>query len=341
MRVAEAIERFGGVCEGDVSVEINRVTGVDLAGPGDATFALDEKALAAAEAVEVSCVIVPQGLRGSRTTLIRCDSPRQYVARLLRCLYPEPSFTPGVHPSAIVGEGTTIAASASIGPHVTIGDNSRIGAHAVLMASVVVGDNVEIGADTTIHPNVSIYRRTRLGARVLIHAGAVIGADGFGFFPDEGGLQKWPHVGNVVIEDDVEIGANTCIDRAKFGTTLIERGAKIDNLVQVAHNCRIGAGAILAGQTGLSGSVVLGEGVVCAGQVGIADHHKIGRGARIGAQGGVITDIAPGAEVTGYPARPAQQVLRETILLQYLAENRTVLRKLIKEAQATRDKPPD
>jgi UDP-3-O-[3-hydroxymyristoyl] glucosamine N-acyltransferase len=334
MRIREVIERFGGVCEGDDAVEINAVTGVDLAGPGDTTFALDERSLAAAEARGASCVIVPQSLRKSPTTLLRCTAPQRYVAELLRFLHPEPTPVPGVHPSAIVGEGTSIAAGASLGPHVTVGTRCRIGTGAVLMAGVVVGDECEIGAGTVIHPNVSLYAKTHLGARVIIHAGAVIGADGFGYFPDNDKLHKWPHVGNVVLEDEVEIGANVCIDRARFGTTLIERGAKIDNLVQIAHNCRVGPGAILAGQVGLSGSVTVEAGAVCAGQVGIADHNTIGRGARVGAQSGVINDIPPGAEVLGYPAKPARQCLEEIAMLSYLNENRAALRKLIKQAGA-------
>ena len=332
MRIVEVIERFGGVCEGDESVEINDVTGVDLAGPGDTTFALDEKALAQAEAAGVSCVVVPHGLRRSRATLLRCDSPQRYVAELMRFFHAQPAAAPGVHPSAVIGDGTQIDEAASVGPHVTIGANCRVGAGVVLMASVVVGNDCEMGAATVIHPNVSVYAGTRIGARVVIHAGAVIGADGFGYFPEGGRLHKWPHVGNVVIEDDVEIGANACIDRAKFGTTLIEREAKIDNLVQIAHNCRVGPSAILAGQTGLSGSVVIGAGAVCAGQVGITDHKTVGHGARIGAQSGIIADVAPETEMFGYPARPVRKAMQEVALLSYLNENRAVLRKLIKAA---------
>ncbi|HUU85482.1 MAG TPA: UDP-3-O-(3-hydroxymyristoyl)glucosamine N-acyltransferase, partial [Phycisphaerae bacterium] len=197
---------------------------------------------------------------------------------------------------------------------------------------VRVGDNCEIGADTTIHPNVTVYANTQIGARVLIHAGAVIGADGFGFFPDRGRLRKWPHVGNVVIEDDVEIGANACIDRAKFGTTLIERGVKIDNLVQVAHNCRVGRGSILAGQTGLSGSVVLEDGVTCAGQVGIGDHVTIGAGATLAAQTGAIGDVPAGEVHFGTPSKPHRRALQEAALLGFLASNARAVRRLVRGA---------
>ena len=333
MRVVEIIERFGGVCEGDESVEIDNVTGIEFVGSGDATFALDERSLAQAEASGASCIIVPHDLRSSPTTLVRCDSPRRYVVQLVRFFHPEPQPAPGAHPTAIVGEGTRIDESASIGPHVVIGADCRIGAGVVLMASVVVEDDCEIGADTVIHPNVSVYSKTRIGARVIVHAGAVIGADGFGYFPEDGTLHKWPHVGNVVIEDEVEIGANACIDRAKFGTTLIEHGAKIDNLVQIDHNCRVGQCAILAGQTGLAGSVVVEAGVVCGGQVGIADHKTIGRGARLGAQSGIFSDVPPGTDMFGRPAQPIQPAMQEVAFIRYLTENRRTRRRLIKAAE--------
>lgn len=336
MRVAEIMERFGGACEGDESVEVHTVTGVDIAGPGDTTFALDERHLALAEEAGAACVIVPHRLRPSRTTLLRCDSPQRYAIELLRWFHP-PSVPPaGVHASAIIDEGATVDPRACVGPHVTIGADCRIAAGAILMASVVVGDQCEIGADTIIHPNVTLYARTRIGARVIIHAGAVIGADGFGYFPADGKLLKWPHVGNVVIEDDAEIGANTCIDRAKFGTTLIQRGAKLDNLVQIAHNCRVGPDVVIAGQTGLSGSAVLEAGVVCGGQVGVGEHRTIGRGARIGGQTGVMGHIAPGAEVFGHPAQPVNKALRQAALLRFLTENRTLVRKLVRGAGGRR-----
>ncbi|MCK4661105.1 MAG: UDP-3-O-(3-hydroxymyristoyl)glucosamine N-acyltransferase [Phycisphaerae bacterium] len=333
MRIAEIVERFGGVCEGDELTEIKRIVGTDLAGPGDMTFAFEEKSLGRAEASGASCVIVPPELRRSPTTLLRCGSVQQYVAELMRFFHPQPSPTPGIHPSAVIGEGTRIDESASIGPQVSVGANCRIGATAVLMASVVVEDDCEIGADTIIHPHVCLYPRTHIGARVIIHAGAVIGADGFGYFQEDGGLHKWPHVGNVVIEDDVEIGANTCIDRGKFGATLIKKGTKIDNLVQIAHNCSVGPATIIAAQAGMGGSSVLEAGVICAGQAGIRDHKTVGRGVRIGAQSGILDDVPPGTEMFGYPAKPIHQAMQEIAFLGYLTKHRTPLRKLIKTVE--------
>jgi len=333
MKISELVERFGGTLEGDGSAEVSGVGGVEFAGPQDVTFAVDDRMLASAEASAACGVIVPGEARSSPAKpLIRCDSPNRYAAELLSFFHPVPAARPGIHPTAVVDDTAEIAPSAEIGPQVVIGGGCRIGERVRLMASVSVADDCSIGDDTVIHPNTTLYAHTRIGTGVLIHAGVVIGADGFGFFPDAGGLRKWPHVGNVVIEDGVEIGANACIDRAKFGTTLIERGAKIDNLVQVAHNCRVGPGAILAGQVGLSGSVVLEAGVVCGGQVGIADHITIGGGARLAAQTGVISHISAGTAHMGSPSMPRQDALRAHAMLKLLAKHASAVRRLVRKA---------
>ncbi len=332
MRIADLIERFGGELEGEGTAEVTGLTGVEFAGPSDATFALTESVLNQAEASPACCVIVRREMRASRKPLIRCGSPESYAADLLEFFHPAPQPVPGVHPSAQVDDRAQVPASATIGPNVVVAAGCRLGERVCLMASVVVAADCQIGDETTIHPNVTVYPRCRIGARVLIHAGAVIGADGFGFFVENGRLRKWPHVGNVVIEDEVEIGANACIDRAKYGSTLIQSGAKIDNLVQVAHNCQVGHGAILAGQVGLSGSVVLEDGVICGGQVGIGDHITIGRGAQLSAQAGVISDIPAGSVSSGFPAKPRRQTFAESAMLGFLTEHRNALRKLVREA---------
>lgn len=313
-------------------MEIEGVSGVEFAGPDEATFAVNESMLARAESSPACCVIVPHELRSSAKPLIRCDSPNGYTADLLEFFHPEPSPPAGVHPSAVIAETAWVCDGASIGPQVTVGDQCRIAAGVQLMSGVCLGENCQIGEDTIIHPNATVYANTRIGARVLIHAGATIGSNGFGFFWDRGRLRKWPHVGNVVIEDEVEIGANACIDRAKFGTTLIEHGAKIDNLVQVAHNCRVGRGAILAGQTGLSGSVVLEEGVTCGGQVGISDHVTIGSRATLAAQTGVIADVPAGVVHFGTPSRLHRRALQEVAMLGFLTEHARAVRKLVRDA---------
>lgn len=332
MRIAQIVERFGGRLEGDPELEIMGVSGVEFAGPDEATFAVDESMLAKAEASPACCVIIPHEVRSSGKPLIRCDSPNGYAADLLEFFHPAPSKAAGVHSSAVIAETARVSDRASIGPQVTVGNRCRIAGGVQLMSGVCLGEDCQIGEDTIIHPNATVYANTRIGARVLIHAGATIGSDGFGFFLDRGRLRKWPHVGNVVIEDEVEIGANACIDRAKFGTTLIERGAKIDNLVQVAHNCRVGRGAILAGQTGLSGSVVLEEGVTCAGQVGIADHVTIGAGATLTGQTGAMADVPAGAVHFGAPSKPHRRAMQEAALLGFLTDHARAVRKLVRDA---------
>ncbi len=332
MKLIQIVERFGGAADGDPAVEVTGVTGIEFAGPTDATFAVDEATLGKAEASPACCVIVAEGARSSAKPLIRCESPNGYAADLLEFFHPQPAPEPGVHPTAVIAETADVSDRASIGPQVIIGDRCRIAADVQLLGGVCLGASCEIGEAMVIHPNVTVYADTCIGARVLIHAGVVIGADGFGFFRDGGRLRKWPHVGNVVIEDDVEVGANACIDRAKFGTTLIERGAKIDNLVQVAHNCRLGAGSIVAGQTALAGGAVLEEGVTCGGQAGIGNHVTVGRGSSIAGQTMVISDVPAGAVCFGTPSRPFRQAMRETALLGFLAANARVVRKLVRDA---------
>lgn len=250
---------------------------------------------------------VPAGLN-----VIPVDDPDVAMITVLRCLAPPlTEVAPGVHPTAVVDRAAQVAPSARIGPHVVIGPESTISDNAQLHAGVSVGRNVTIGAHATLWPNVVVHDYTQIGERVTIFANSTIGTDGFGFvFRDKRHL-RIPQIGNVVIEDDVEIGANTCIDRARSGTTRIRQGAKIDNLVQVAHNCDIGACCILVGQVGLSGSVTLESGVVLAGQVGIADHVRIGAGAMVAAKSGIPTDVPGGQVYRGIPAGPVAEWSRQ------------------------------
>ncbi|MCK4304761.1 MAG: UDP-3-O-(3-hydroxymyristoyl)glucosamine N-acyltransferase, partial [Candidatus Eisenbacteria sp.] len=207
-----------------------------------------------------------------------------------------------IHSSALVGRNVCCGQHAAIGPHVIIGDRCRIGENTTILPGVVIAADVSIGSDCLIYPNVVLREGTELGNRVLVHSGAVIGADGFGFVNRGGEHQKIPQLGRVVIEDDVEIGANTCIDRATTGATIVRRGTRIDNLVQVAHNVTIGRHSILCAQVGIAGSTAVGDGVTLAGQVGIVGHIEIGDHAMVGAQGGVTKSVPPGAKVSGYPA---------------------------------------
>jgi len=338
MRLNELVQQFGGTLDGDGSLEITGVTGIEFAGPGDVTFAADDRSLAAAEASPAAAIIARRDARtaagpGAAKPLIRCDSPFRYAADLLEFFHPLPRPEAGIHPTAVVDPTADVAPTASVGPRAVIGHRCRLAERVRIGPGACLGQDCSIGPDTILHPNVTLYRGTQVGARVILHAGCVLGADGFGYFPDGDGLRKWPHVGCVVVEDDVEIGANACIDRARFGVTLIECGAKIDNLVQVAHNCRVGRWAVLAGQAGLSGSVVLEEGATLAGQVGVADHVRIGRRATLAGQTGAMSDVPPESVYFGYPGKPHRQALEEQAMLTFLTKHRRAVRKLVREGE--------
>ncbi|HLM67427.1 MAG TPA: UDP-3-O-(3-hydroxymyristoyl)glucosamine N-acyltransferase [Longimicrobium sp.] len=242
--------------------------------------------------------------------VIRVDDPRRAVARVLPALYPAAAPAPGIHPTAVVGAGAEIAPSASVGPYAVVGEGTRVGERARIGAHVVVGAGCEVGEDAILHPQVTLYDGVAVGARSIVHSGARLGSDGFGFVPERGGLVKVPQVGGCVIGEDVEIGANTTIDRGSIGDTVVGRGTKIDNLVQIGHNCRIGRSVIIVSQVGISGSTRVGDGAVLGGQAGVQGHIEIGAGARIGAQAGVTASVPAGVTVSGYPARPHREALR-------------------------------
>jgi UDP-3-O-[3-hydroxymyristoyl] glucosamine N-acyltransferase len=243
-------------------------------------------------------------------TTIRVDDPRRALARILAVLYPEDRPAPGVHPTVVLGGGVEIDPTATVGAYAVIGEGTTVGARARISAHVVVGRRCGIGADALIHPHVTLYDGVSVGERSVIHAGARLGSDGFGFVPEGNRLVKVPQVGGCRIGADVEIGANTTIDRGSIGDTVIGAGTKIDNLVQVGHNCRIGRSVIIVSQAGISGSTKVGDGAVLGGQSGFQGHIEVGAGARIGAQAGVTASVAPGETVSGYPARPHREALR-------------------------------
>ncbi len=237
-----------------------------------------------------------------------------------------PAPPPGIHPTAYVDPSARVAATASIGPHCVISAGATVAEHAVLMAHDFVGENASVGPGTRLHPGVRILERCTVGGSCTLYPGVVIGADGFGYRPDPSGdgLVKVPHIGDVVVEDHVEIGANSCIDRAKFSSTIIGAGTKIDNLVQIAHNCLVGRCCVLCGGTMLAGSVTLGDGVVLGGQVGVADNVTIGAGSRVGAKAGVNNDIPGGADYMGHPAGPASEWRRTFAKLRLMGRRKGV-----------------
>jgi len=311
MTLGELAELLGAeLSGGDGNQQVLGVSGLDSAAPGHVTYVEDERRLTAAEAGPALAVIAPMGLRAAKKPLLRAANPRLAFARALASFYPPSRMSPGVDPAASVAKDAALGEGVAIGPYAVIGEGAKLGRGTQVHALVSIGRGVEIGPDCLIYPHVAIYDGVRLGARIIVHAGSVIGSAGFGYVWD-GERHVWlPHVGTVLVEDEVEIGANTTIDRATTGQTVIGKGTKIDNLVQVAHNSLIGSNCLLAGQVGISGSVKLGDGVVLAGQAGVSDHVEMGEGS-VGAAGAdIIRDVKPGEIVLGRPARRIKEQMR-------------------------------
>ena len=311
MRVRELAEYLGASFEGNGEALILDVASLDTAGATDVAFAAGRKAVQAAEKSSAGCLLVPVDLENSARTVIRVPDPRAAFARLVPLFHPPVPVTPGVHPSAVIATTAMVGAGASIGPCTIIGEGARIGGRTSLGAGCAVGAGAVIGSHCTLHANVTIYDGVRIGDRAVIHSGAVIGADGFGFVLNGDHYEKFPQIGRVEIGNDVEIGANSCIDRAALGVTSIGDGTKLDNMVHIAHNCRIGRHVVVAAQTGFSGGVVVEDYAVIGGQVGIGDKARIESRAVLGSGCGVLTSkvIRSGQVVWGTPARPLKEHL--------------------------------
>jgi len=304
MKLEQVASLVSGTLEGDGSVEINGVRGVHDAKEGDVTFLMQSKYLDALKQSKASAVFVVKPVDVSIPQIV-VAKPELAFARLVKELHPEPRLQPGTHPSAVVGENVILGENVTLSAGVCLGDDVSIGNDVVLYPNVVIGNNCKVDDHCTLHPNVTLYRNTEIGKHVIVHAGSVIGADGFGYTVDEKGCHyKINQFGRVVIEDFVEIGANSCIDRAAMDTTLIKTGTKIDNLVQVAHNCTVGDHSILVAQVGLAGSCKLGHHVVLAGQVGLADHVTLGNQVTVTAKSGTFRNLEDHAVVSGWPAVP-------------------------------------
>jgi UDP-3-O-[3-hydroxymyristoyl] glucosamine N-acyltransferase len=276
--------------------------------------------LARARESAAGALLVATGTEALDRDVLVVGDPHEALADLLPLFEVRREAEPGVHPTAVVASGALVDPSASVGPHAVIGAGSALGPRVVVHAHVVIGADCRLGAGSVLYPGVVLYDRTQVGERCLLHSGVVVGADGYGYASRSGEHRKLAHLGRVVIEDDVEIGANTAIDRPAVGETRIGAGAKIDNLVQVAHGVRIGANALIAAQTGIAGSTVLGRNVVLAGQVGVAGHIDIGDGARATAQTGIPNSVAPGALVSGYPAIDNREWLRASAVFRRLPD---------------------
>ncbi len=311
--IDEIARQVEGDVIGDGAVRIRGVASIEEAQEGNLVLAENSSYFKRAEASSASCILARKGAEPSRKGLILVENPKAAFARVLWMYHPPKKVPAGVHPSAVIGEGVAIGTQVAIGPFVAIGNRVKIGDRVVIGPACVIGDECVIGEDSLFHSHVTLYDGTRVGKRVIIHAGVVLGADGFGFALDEGEQLKIPQVGTVVVEDDVEIGANTCIDRATLGRTRIGRGVKIDNMVQIGHNVLVGQGSLLCALVGIGGSSTVGKGCTLAGQVGISDHVTVGDRVIIGAQAGVPPgkQLREGEVVLGSPARPFEETKQQ------------------------------
>jgi UDP-3-O-[3-hydroxymyristoyl] glucosamine N-acyltransferase len=328
---SEIAEELHAEIIGDGSIKLNALAPANLAQPGDLTFAENDKYFTIAEQSQASAIIVNGSVSSSNKVLIRVPNPRVALARLLPLFFPPERPPQGIHPSAVIAESAKVDLSAHIGPNCVLGPGVRIGARSVLMGGNELYANCHLGEDVCLFSNVVLYSQTRLGNRVTVHAGTVIGSDGFGYVFDEGRHRKVLQLGNVIIHDDVEIGANSAIDRGTLGSTVIGQGTKIDNLVHIAHNTVIGRHCLIMGQVGFAGSTQLGDYVVVASQSGVADHVKLGNQVMVGAKSGVMRDVPDGAKVLGVPAAPDKQAKRQIISIQKLPDLLQRMREL--EAQ--------
>jgi UDP-3-O-[3-hydroxymyristoyl] glucosamine N-acyltransferase len=319
-------ERLGCTLEGDGTIEISRVATIEDAGPGDLTFFANPKYAAELRTTRASAVIIGNGAEPAPCAMLRTTEPYVTFAHAVRLFANDEPPTPGVHPRAYVADGAVIASDASIGPLVVIAEGARIGVRTIVHPNVTIGRGVQVGEDCVIHAGVSIRERVQVGNRVVIQNGVVIGSDGFGFARRaDGSHEKIPQVGGVVIEDDVEIGANSAIDRPAVGETRIGAGTKIDNLVQVAHGVTIGRRVLLAGQVGIAGSTVVEDDVTLAGQVGVSGHVTVGKGTIATAQTGIPNSVEPGSFISGYPAISNREWLKASAVFRKLPELRKQL----------------
>jgi UDP-3-O-[3-hydroxymyristoyl] glucosamine N-acyltransferase len=319
--VAELATQVDGRLIGDGSIHIGGVADVGSAGSGEIAYIEGEKFFEAGKSSEASCLIAPREFVESLgdlaiehkfgPALIEVAKPKLAFVMVSELLHPTKRREPFIHPSAVIAQSADIDLAVFIGPHVAIGESTIVGSGTRIEAGVVLGDNVRVGHDAVLHPGVVLYDDVTIGDRVVLHAGVVIGADGFGYVRDDMGYHKFPQRGTVVIEDDVELGAHTCVDRAALGQTRIGRGTKLDNLVHVGHNCDIGERVVIAAQTGISGSVTIEDDVVIGGQVGFGDHIRVMSGAVIGSKAGVLPGkiVRPGVW-WGIPIQPLDEYKR-------------------------------
>jgi UDP-3-O-[3-hydroxymyristoyl] glucosamine N-acyltransferase len=337
LTASEVAAHINGRVIGNGALPVHRIASLEAAGEGEVAYVEEEKLFAAAKASRASCVLIPKGFLSfgsqdeneTEKAFIEVERPKLAFARIAKLLHPRKQREPSIHSSAIIDSSANIALTVFIGPNVCIGENTTVGAGTRIETGVVIGDNVSMGRDCVLHPGVVLYDGVTLGERVILHAGVCIGADGFGYVRDDMGYHKFPQRGTVVIEDDVELGAHTCVDRAALGQTRIGRGTKIDNLVHVGHNCDIGERVVIAAQTGISGSVIIEDDVVIGGQVGFGDHIRVLSGAVIGSKAGVLPGkiVRPGVW-WGVPVQPLDEYKKRNAYIGRLPQMKEELKEL-------------
>jgi UDP-3-O-[3-hydroxymyristoyl] glucosamine N-acyltransferase len=338
VNISELAALVDGEWHGE-DVAVYDLANVDTAVTGQLAYIDDSRKITAAAVTKASALIVPMDVGQLALSIIKVANPIWAAAVIHNHLLRKEFVAAGIDPRAVVGANCSIPEDVTIAALVVVGDRVRIGRWVKIGAGVVIGDDVKIGADVLIHPNATILDGSVVGDRVIIHSGTVIGTDGFGYAHDSDGHHvKRPHVGYVQIDDDVEIGANTCVDRATFGRTWIKRGTKIDNLVQIGHNVEIGEDSIIVAQSGIAGSTILGKGVVMGGKVAINGHLKIGNRVTVAGKAGVMSNQEDGAVVAGFPAFPHKKWLRAASVFQKLPDLARDVRKIKKKLQEVMDK---
>ena len=330
-----------GEIVGDEGIVINGVAGIKEAKEGEITFVANPKYASLMNSTDASAVIVSRDVKNGRRTLLQTDDPYLAFTRVMELWANdngEPSPPVGVHPTVVVGKKVTFGKRVSIQAYVVLEDEVEIGDDVTISPHVYIGRKCKIGDDTLIYPRVTIREKISIGKRCIIHSGTVIGSDGFGFAPMKGVHHKVPQIGTVIIEDDVEIGANVTVDRGTIGRTLIGKGTKIDNLVQIAHNVVIGENSIIVAQVGISGTAVLGKGVTIAGQAGVAGHLTIGDNTTVGARAGVTKSIPPNSLVSGFPAKPHEEEKRLKVNFRRLPKVVKAVRELQERLRSLEEK---
>ena len=329
--VGEIAKFIEGEVLGDPATVITGISGIKEAKEGDITFVANSRYANLIKETHASAIIASREVTSGSKPIIRTDNPSLAFIKVVSFVSPCDIRRPqGIHPSAIIGKGVSLGLSAAVGAYVVVEDDAVIGDRTILYPGSFIGYSSSIGCDCLIYPNVSIREKVNIGNRVIVHSGTVIGSDGFGFIQVGGIHQKIPQAGTVEIQDDVEIGANVTIDRARFNKTVIGKGTKIDNLVQIAHNVIIGENSLIIAQVGISGSTVIGNNVTLAGQAGLVGHISVGQGAIVAAQAGVTKSVPPNTVVSGYPARPHTQARKLNAYIQKLPELFEIIRDLKK-----------